>query len=75
MRVSSKECPNYPMVRKALAKEFNKRFRCTGVEDAGCDEEKKNPEKSQILYVMMTFIHDDAPFIPGWYKCVPVHPS
>jgi hypothetical protein len=41
----------------------------------GVVKRKKNPEKSQILYVMMTFIHDDAPFIPGWYKCVLVHPS
>jgi hypothetical protein len=41
MRVSTKECPNHPMVRKALAKEFNKRFRCTGVEDTGCGEEKR----------------------------------
>jgi hypothetical protein len=24
MRVSPKECPNHPMVRKALAKEFNR---------------------------------------------------
>lgn len=41
----------------------------------GVVKRKKNPEKSQILYVMMTFIHDDAPVIPRWYKCVPVHPS
>ncbi len=40
----------------------------------GVVKRKGNPEKSQIPYVMMT-IHDNAPFIPGWYKCLPVHPS